>query len=361
MSISLSKCRSALKGFTTSYNLTTDSYFADSKSFLLSAFDLVNDIISTFIGSNASAKLQLRITVHFLSSVDPNKDATAHFSSKQTLVLVSDNFEVLYGDVIEQIDKKIDEFQKLSSGWRVESIIDGSIHLARYDPLSGACHVDLPAEVKFKTSVVNIVNDDNKCFVWSVLAGIFKSTTASGRTKLNSESYTNRVDYLNLTTIKFPFSVDQSAAFEQQNPTVSISIFAFDQETRQFFVAYVTREIKTHHVNLLLIQFKDHSHYCLITNLGMFFNKITRHKTRKIMCPKCLAVMLIKNRVRVMFSRRYRCLRKKNSNFHTATENCAHRASFTLISSVYYRRTPATGPTKPRAPLRSMFRSHSVL
>ena len=53
------------------------------------------------------------------------------------------------------------------SGWIVELIESQYINVSTYRPLSGSSYVKLPAELRSsKKGLINIKNNDQKCFLW---------------------------------------------------------------------------------------------------------------------------------------------------------------------------------------------------
>ena len=71
---------------------------------------------------------------------------------------LENTFQVLY-----RIDNWINE----GSGWIVELIESQYINISTYRPLSGSSYVKLPAELRSsKKGLINIKNNDQKCFLW---------------------------------------------------------------------------------------------------------------------------------------------------------------------------------------------------
>ena len=56
---------------------------------------------------------------------------------------------------------------ELVSGWNLKVIEDLTIHAGEYHPLMGSSYIPLPKEILLKKAVVNVQNEDNKCFIWS--------------------------------------------------------------------------------------------------------------------------------------------------------------------------------------------------
>ena len=53
------------------------------------------------------------------------------------------------------------------SGWIVEEVVNQFLNVSSYLPLSGSTCAKLPVELSHPMKVlINIKNDDNKCFLW---------------------------------------------------------------------------------------------------------------------------------------------------------------------------------------------------
>ena len=127
-------------------------------------------------------------------------------------------------------------------------------------------------------------NEDEKCFLWSVLAALHP---------VNRKDHPHRVQHykcyenqLNVSGIKFPMKVKDISKFERQNPTISINLFGYEE--KELFPVYITERKKEQHVNLLLISNNDTTHYCLIRNLSRLLASLTKHRCQKFFCNHCL-------------------------------------------------------------------------
>ena len=60
---------------------------------------------------------------------------------------------------------RINNWINEGSGWIIELINFQYINISTYRPLSGRSYIKLPAELKsLKTGLINIKNNDQKCF-----------------------------------------------------------------------------------------------------------------------------------------------------------------------------------------------------
>ena len=74
--------------------------------------------------------------------------------------------------MVERILEKIATFQNEGSPWRLRSIIQLELPTVRYNRLRGETCIPLLKELENKNAVINMKNEDNKCFLWYVLRSI---------------------------------------------------------------------------------------------------------------------------------------------------------------------------------------------
>ena len=146
--------------------------------------------------------------------------------------------------------------------------------VAVYAPLQGSSYMKLPKGLEDKKAILNVQNEDEKCFLWSVLAALHR---------VNWKDHPFRVQHykcyeheLNVSGIEFPMKVKDISKFERQNPTISINLFGYEE--KELFPVYITEHKKEQHVNLLLISNSDTMHYCLIRNLSRLLALLTNYR-----------------------------------------------------------------------------------
>ena len=64
----------------------------------------------------------------------------------------------------------IDNFIHNGSGWRVYTLQAIDLNIANYNLLNASSYLKLPKKHEQSKSILNIQNNDKKCFVWSILA-----------------------------------------------------------------------------------------------------------------------------------------------------------------------------------------------
>lgn len=198
------------------------------------------------------------------------------------LTLDSDMSEQL-AKAYQKLYKSMDEFQGEGSGWILDTILKMEVNVAEYIPIQGSSYVPLPKKLEQKKAILNIHNSDQRCFLWSVLAGIHPVHRKDHANRVSN--YSPYVNEINLTGIEFPMSLNKISKFESQN---NISINVFGWEDNEVFPLYVTEKKYNQHVNLILISKGEARHFCLVRNLSRLLGDRTNHNGAMHYCNYCL-------------------------------------------------------------------------
>ena len=124
-------------------------------------------------------------------------------TAAQTLCSTQDviDFDEIYRDLSSQQDR----FCNQGSGWIMNRVLEFVLYVSQYRPLVGSSFIPSPDFIVNKHAVVNVKNEDNMCFLWSVLSALHP-------VKINSERLCNYTKYqitLNLNGIRFPVHLGQ--------------------------------------------------------------------------------------------------------------------------------------------------------
>ena len=58
------------------------------------------------------------------------------------------------------------------SGWVYQSVENFKVYLFDYTAIRGASYIPTPSSLKKKEAIVNVKNDDEYCFLWSIVAAL---------------------------------------------------------------------------------------------------------------------------------------------------------------------------------------------
>ena len=73
---------------------------------------------------------------------------------------------------LETVEERMTLFAQAGSGWTLEENHALVLEMVDYHPIGGTSYIELPKDVYDTKSIVNIKNEDQKCFMWSILAAL---------------------------------------------------------------------------------------------------------------------------------------------------------------------------------------------
>lgn len=281
----------AFKNRIISYKLSPFEEYLTPEAFLLDNEKYVSKIINNSLQVFQSVKLNFELFAFFYLSKTGEKQLKS-FNTKYNIICKGTNIHELYLNTIHTFEKKLSEFQQRESGWTCESMSHLEININKYTPFRGGSYLDLPSVVKNTKSCINIRNNDNHCFLWSVIAALFPQKNHVCRTS----SYPHYSKVLNIDGMSFPPSFKDIRIFEKMN-NLSINVYGLDNKHNVTGPLYITTSRKCSHVNLLYIQKNGKGHYCLIKNLlRLVKRQVTDHKGNMFLCESCLQTFVSKTK-----------------------------------------------------------------
>ena len=130
--------------------------------------------------------------------------------------------------------------------------------------MSVSSYLPLPKELKSKQGCLNLQNNDEKCFLWSILESLHPvHWRTSPHRILKYQEYQRE---LNISGIQYPVDIKDIGKYEHQN---NISVNLYGYEDKKIFLLHITTmTVARHHVNLLYITAGETSHYVLVKDLS---------------------------------------------------------------------------------------------
>ena len=96
-----------------------------------------------------------------------------------------------------------------------------------YDPIHASSYPPLPQILKSKKALINIQNNDEKCFLWCVLAQLHPAENHADRVS----NYIPHENEPIVNGLEFPVTVSAVDKFERlNNNRISINIFCFEED-----------------------------------------------------------------------------------------------------------------------------------
>ena len=133
-----------------------------------------------------------------------------------------------------------------------------------------------------KKGLINIRNNDNKCFLWCHVRPLNLVNDHLTRIKKEDKKIADALNYAN---INFPVSTKDYDKIEDQN---DICINVFSNENKVFCRIYISKKSFDDCMNVLMIHEENKSHYVYIKDFNrLMFNK-TKNGNKKWFCMHCL-------------------------------------------------------------------------
>ena len=280
-SFELKESKSALRKFTMQYTIEGRAGY-DPESFMRDVKQAVINLLRKNRRTKVKLILRCNMEKNNISTGEVIALKTA-FNSKPEVNLEGTDVDDLYNTMVDIVLEAMANFQRDGSNWTFKSIISLEIHTVVYEPLKGNSYIPLPPKLAQKKAIINMQNEDNKCFTWSVLRALNPKEENAVRI---DKDLKKKEDSLNMTGIVYPVQLNAIDKFERQNPTISINVFGHEESVCPLRVSKCEdREV----VNLLLISDDEKRHYCLIKNMSRLLSSQTSKRNgAQYYCMRCL-------------------------------------------------------------------------
>ena len=228
-----------------------------------------------FLNETRGFKYQITVKV-LLKKYKPNGEiefTPVYFNSSTKTVI---NHRYMLNKSFQKILYRVDAWINKGSGWIIESIESQYINISTYRPLIGSSYIDLPTELKHpRKGLINIKNNDQKCFLWCHVRHINPVKERPGRITRIERDFANNLNY---DGIEFPVQEKDFSKIELQN-NICINVFCY--EKKKVFPVYISHQTFKSSIDLLLLIDDDKSHYMYIKDFNTFMFHKTKNKNKK--------------------------------------------------------------------------------
>ena len=125
-------------------------------------------------------------------------------------------------ELADELSAQVDNWNSRGSGFVIETIIKFTICITKFRPLHGSSYIPTPPKIANKTCTINVKNNDDKCFLWLVLACLHPPSKDTNRLY----HYRPYQDTLNVDGLNFPLAIKDIPKFEKLNPSISINVLS---------------------------------------------------------------------------------------------------------------------------------------
>ena len=209
----------------------------------------------------------------------------AFFQSQTKINREKTEVKDILKEMIKEILNTLRIYQRNGSGWYFKEVISLEIHIVEYKSMKGGSYIPLPEFIQKKNAIINIKNEDDKCFFWSVLRYLHP-VQKNGERINDLKKYEND---LNFKEINFPVKVKDIIKFENNNPNLpGINVFSLNDNNKVYPLSINQKDCQRT-IDLFLYSDGEKQHYSLIKNFTRLVrSQYTSHRSSKIyICKKC--------------------------------------------------------------------------
>ena len=229
---------------------------------------------------------------------DGRRRMTAKFafhSKGLKLVLEGTDISELYNEMADEIEEEIQKVNESEgSGWTLVGVISLVLHVTKWEPIYGSSYIPLDPYIANKKAIINMKNEDDKCFMWCVLRALYPKNDHPERIDKDLKS---KQDIINMKGICYPVSLKAIDHFEHLNPNISISVLGYNKEDRVFPLRISKYTGCDYDIVLLLLkeaekgengEIKEKTHYTLVKNKSaLIASQKNNHKGKRHLCLNC--------------------------------------------------------------------------
>lgn len=251
------------------------------ESFLASIREKVLRLLCNQIKKHDNIKFNIELFAEYILVKEDDDSSMIDIKSHQTKMAILGMYSTrehildIYNEQCDVIVKKMSEFQERDSGWTLIQIMHLEVNINQYKCIKGSNYIPLPRSILRKFACINVQNNDEYCFKWSLISALNPADLHSNR--CTSYKITNIEDevialengiVLNFKNLNFPLPINRIKTFEANNSDISINVFGLDEDNNIIGPYYFTQKEKSHHINLLLLEDDEKSHYIWIKNIS---------------------------------------------------------------------------------------------
>ena len=282
---------SAFKNYTNQYVMYNTKANYEPIEFL----EYAKPAILNIFNSNRNIKTILYLYC-LMQNIESSTPVEFAFHSKDLkLVLEGTDISELYNEMADEIEEEIQKVENSEgSGYTFVKVIKLVLHTTKWEPLYGSSYIPLDPYLANKKAIINMKNEDDKCFMWCVLRALYPKDKNAERIDKDLKS---KQDIINMKGIHYPVSLNGIKRFEDLNPNISISVLGYSKKKGVLPLQISKHTGCEYDIVLLLLkeavtgengEIKEKTHYTLVKNTSaLIASQKNNHKGKRHPCLNC--------------------------------------------------------------------------
>ena len=122
-------------------------------------------------------KQGIKVQIYLLGlfyHIEKDEEDDIGMSSKNQEIMNKYQIRDAIKSCLNYIKDKIDAWDNNEAYWHLKSVLFIDFKLREYKPINGSSYIPTPKDISTKKCVINIKNEDQECFKYCLLYGIYK-------------------------------------------------------------------------------------------------------------------------------------------------------------------------------------------
>src|SRR3989441_8055343 len=133
----------------------------------------IREMLQDGIELHSSFRWLLSVSVVFERTVEGiSQETRFDFYSREQILLRADQIDEQIESAISRLLTQIQEMSERESNFVFKRVFSTTVRLARYNPIGGSSYIPTPKELADKKAIVNVINNDTRCFLYAIASAI---------------------------------------------------------------------------------------------------------------------------------------------------------------------------------------------
>src|SRR5690606_30170943 len=208
------------------------------------------------------------------------------FTAPSQILNRQQDFPRTFNESVEQLLSQLETFQSNGSGWTLLQVTRVILNVSSYLPRSFGCFSKLPDELRSKThSLLNIKDEEERCFKLAVLASCFPAT-AGNHNHTRPNQYLQHENEFWFPS-NYPITFPDLERFCKKNRNVALTVIEYDTKSKCFFPLRCDQSDREFKVILLAVD----NHFYAVKNVNALLTPSNYHygnQSPVVFCLNCL-------------------------------------------------------------------------
>ena len=269
----------ALKGAAIHYTIKALKP-TDPMSFL----EFCKPTVTRLMKSETKVYIRLECTMKRINPADNTEETVTKSFRSQTHIVFPNYIVDTYDGFVEETLEEFARYQMDGSGWTLKSTDTLTLSSVRWVPMKGSSYIPLPVNLKNKKALINIKNQDNECFKWSVTR--FLNPVDKNSEKM-SKILKEQSEKHNWDGISSPTPLNEIPRFEKNN-NVSINVLGNNGDNEIYPLQRSNHKSDTKIELMLITDEIGDSHYVVVKNMSrLLYGQVTKKCGERFYCFNC--------------------------------------------------------------------------